>query len=191
MRCWPVTAPRERRRNGPRSRRPKTSPNAISDAAAERIVRLRKELSGRGRDAGPHTIAWHLRHHHRITVSAATAGRYLTRAGLVVPEPKKRPKSSYIRFQAEQPNECWQADFTHYPLAGSTDTEILTWLDDHSRYALRVSAHRTVTGPVVPAAFRAACARYGVPAPDADRHSRWVMSSVCRALSGRRCEAFR
>jgi transposase InsO family protein len=148
----------------PRSRRPKTSPNAISEAAAELIVRLRKELSGQGLDAGPHTIAWHLRHHHRITVSAATVSRYLTRAGLVVPEPKKRPKSSYIRFQAEQPNECWQADFTHYPLADSTDTEILTWLDDHSRYALRVSAHRTVTGPVVLAAFRAACARYGVPA---------------------------
>jgi transposase InsO family protein len=148
----------------PRSRRPKTSPNAISDAAAELIVRLRKELSGQGLDAGPHTIAWHLRHHHRITVSAATVSRYLNRAGLVVPEPKKRPKSSYIRFQAEQPNECWQADFTHYPLADSTDTEILTWLDDHSRYALRVSAHRTVTGPVVLAAFRAACARYGVPA---------------------------
>ena len=148
----------------PRSRRPKTSPNAISDAAAELIVRLRKELSGQGLDAGPHTIAWHLRHHHRITVSAATVSRYLTRAALVVPEPKKRPKSSCIRFAAEQPNECWQADFTHYPLADSTDTEILTWLDDHSRYALRVSAHRTVTGPAVLAAFRAACARYGVPA---------------------------
>jgi hypothetical protein len=37
------------------------------------------------------------------------------------------------------PNECWQSGFTHYPLAGGTDTEILTWLDDHSRYALSVT----------------------------------------------------
>jgi transposase InsO family protein len=62
------------------------------------------------------------------------------------------------------PNECWQSDFTRYPLADGTGTEILTWLDDHSRYALPVTAHARVTGPVVLAAFRAACARHGVPA---------------------------
>jgi hypothetical protein len=32
--------------------------------------------------------------------------------------------------------------FTCYPLADGTDTEVLTWLDDHSRYALRITAHR-------------------------------------------------
>jgi transposase InsO family protein len=115
-------------------------------------------------DAGPHTICWHLEHHHQITVSAATVSRYLTRAGLVVPEPRKRPKSSYLRFAADQPNECWQSDFTHWPLADGSDTEILTWLDDHSRYALRVTAHQPVTGPIVLEAFRASCATYGVPA---------------------------
>ena len=36
----------------PRSRRPKTSPAAISDQAAELIVRLRKDLAGQGLDAG-------------------------------------------------------------------------------------------------------------------------------------------
>ncbi|MGE5137431.1 MAG: DDE-type integrase/transposase/recombinase [Gemmatimonadota bacterium] len=82
----------------------------------------------------------------------------------MVPEPSKRPKSSYIRFAAEQPNECWQADFTHYPLAGGTGTEILSWLDDHSRYALSVSAHTRVTGPIVVAVFRTAVAAHGAPA---------------------------
>jgi len=148
----------------PRSRRPKTSPAAISDATVELIFRLRKELAGRGLDAGPDTICWHLRHHHQVSVAPATVSRYLMRAGLVTPEPKKRPKSSYIRFQAEQPNECWQSDFTHYPLASGTDTEILTWLDDHARYALSVTGHRAVTGPVVLAAFRAAVAAHGAPA---------------------------
>jgi transposase InsO family protein len=149
----------------PRSRRPKSSPAATSADAVALIVRLRKELSGQGLDAGPDTIAWHLEHHHQVRVSAATVARYLTRAGLVVvPEPKKRPKSSYIRFAAEQPNECWQSDFTHYPLAGGAGTEILTWLDDHSRLALRVTAWNRVTGPVVLAEFRAAVAVYGAPA---------------------------
>jgi transposase InsO family protein len=115
-------------------------------------------------DAGPATIAWHLAQHHQIMVSAATVARYLARAGLVVPEPSKRPKSSYIRFAAEQPSECWQAGFTRYPLAGGTGTEILTWLDDHSRYALRVTARTRVTGPIVVTAFRAAVAAHGAPA---------------------------
>jgi hypothetical protein len=54
------------------------------------------------------------------------------RPGPGIPDPSKQPKSSYIRFAAEQPNECWQSAFTPYPLADRTDTEILTWLDDHS-----------------------------------------------------------
>ena len=148
----------------PRSRRPKTSPTAISDDAADLIIRLRKELSGQGLDAGPQTIAWHLQHHHQVKVSAATVSRYLSRAGLVTPNPAKRPKSSYIRFAADMPNECWQSDFTHYPLADGTDTEILTWLDDHSRYALSLTAHHRVTGPAVLLAFRAACEQHGTPA---------------------------
>jgi leucine-zipper of insertion element IS481 len=40
----------------PRSRRPKTSPTAISQDTAELITRLRKELAGQGLDAGPQTI---------------------------------------------------------------------------------------------------------------------------------------
>ena len=83
---------------------------------------------------------------------------------LVTPDPAKRPKSSYLRFAAELPNECWQADFTHYPLANGTDSEVLTWLDDHSRYALRITAHRRVSGPIVVTQFRAAAAEHGIPA---------------------------
>src|SRR5215831_10579565 len=77
----------------PRSRRPKTSPSAIGDATVALIIELRKELSGQGLDAGPDTIAWHLAHHHQLQVSPATISRYLARAGLVTPQPSKRPKS--------------------------------------------------------------------------------------------------
>jgi transposase InsO family protein len=148
----------------PRSRRPKTSPTAISDRTVDLIVRLRKELTGQGLDAGPDTISWHLTQHHDVTVSAATISRYLTKAGLVSPQPKKRPKSSYVRFQAAMPNETWQSDFTHYRLADDTDVEILTWLDDCTRYAIRVTAHRRVTTPIVLAQFRNAIKDAGIPA---------------------------
>jgi transposase InsO family protein len=172
----------------PRSRRPGTSPRAISADTADLIVRLRKELTDQGLDAGPVTIAWHLEHHHQARVSPATVSRHLARRGLVTPEPRKRPRSSYIRFAAEQPNECWQADFTHYPLADGAGTEILTWLDDHSRYALSVTAHHRVTGPAVVTAFQAAIAAHGAPASTlTDIQDGWCPGS--RVLSGRRCEA--
>jgi len=152
----------------PRSRRPHTSPTAIAATTVQLIVELREKLTAAGLDAGPDTIAWHLARHHGVVVSVATISRYLTRTGLVRPQPKKKPKSSYIRFQAPLPNETWQSDFTHYPL---TDTaafphgaEILTWLDDCTRYALHVSAHQRVTGPAVLVTFRQAAGQHGIPA---------------------------
>ena len=148
----------------PRSRRPHTSPNATPTATIELITDTRLKLTAQGLDAGPDTIAWHLQHHHHIAVSVSTIARTLTRHQLITPEPAKRPKSSYIRFQAEQPNETWQSDFTHYPLATAVDVEILTWLDDHSRTALSVTAHLRVTGRIVRDTFRATTAEHGIPA---------------------------
>jgi transposase InsO family protein len=153
----------------PRSRRPKTSPTAIPAATVALIVELRQQLTTAGLDAGPDTITWHLAHHHGTTVSASTISRYLTRAGLVTPAPTKRPKASYVRFAATIPNQTWQSDFTHYRLTQPNgtpgpDAEILTWLDDCTRYALSVTAHAPVTGPIVLAAFRTAATRHGTPA---------------------------
>lgn len=148
----------------PRSRRPKTSPTAISPDVVELIVALRLDLSGKGLDAGPDTIAWHLTQHHDAVVSPATISRTLIRAGLVEPEPKKRPKSSYVRFEASMPNETWQSDFTHYRLGGGTSVEILTWLDDCTRKAIRVTAHRAVTAIIVRDTFREAVKTAGIPA---------------------------
>ena len=98
-------------------------------------------------------------------MSRATIYRTLRRAGLVKPEPAKRPRSSYIRFQADQPNETWQADFTHWRLADGTDVEILCWIDDHSRYAISVTAHRRVTGPIVVDTFTNALEDHGCRPP--------------------------
>jgi hypothetical protein len=97
-------------------------------------------------------------------VSVNSIHRHLHAAGLITPTPQKRPKSSYIRFAAEQPNERWQADFTHWWLADRTHVEILDWLDDHARYAISVTAHRRVTGPIVLETFREAVDIHGIPA---------------------------
>ena len=109
-----------------------------------------------------------------MTVSTSTAHRHLRTIGAVTPEPKKRPKSSYIRFEADQPNETWQSDFTHFRLGTGIDVEIITWLDDHSRFALSSTAHLRVTGLIVLTTFRAACTEHGKPASTlTDIHSEW------------------
>jgi len=61
------------------------------------------------------------------------------------------------------PNQTWQSDFTHYRLTKAdgrpgADCEILTWLDDCSRFALSVTAHHRVTGALVVSTFREALA---------------------------------
>jgi hypothetical protein len=70
------------------------------------------------------------------------------------------------------PNETWQSDFTHYRLTSpdpdigkpGADAEIISWLDDCTRYALHVSAHPRISTPIVVATFREAVARHGIPA---------------------------
>ncbi len=153
----------------PRSRRPNTSPAATPTETVELILRIRTELTAAGHDAGADTIGWHLKHHHQLTVSRATIHRILTRNNALTPDPSKRPKSSYTRFQAEQPNQTWQSDFTHYRLTNpdglpGADIEIITWLDDHSRYALHITAHPRITAPIVLHTFRKAVAQHGIPA---------------------------
>jgi len=152
----------------PRSRRPRSSPGATAAETVDLVLRLRKQLLEAGHDAGAETLGWHLAHHHAITLSRATIHRILTRHGAVTPEPKKRPKSSYIRFEAAMPNQTWQSDFTHYPLTDTTTfpkgVEIITWLDDCTRYALHVSAHRAITTPIVKATFRETAGQHGIPA---------------------------
>ncbi len=147
----------------PRSRRPRTSPTAVPPRVVDAVLAERDRLTRAGHDAGPETITWHLSQ-DGIEVSRASAARILSRHGRVVPQPKKKPRSAYIRFQADQPNETWQSDFTHVPLASGAGVEVITWLDDHSRFVLHSSAHRAVTGRIVLESFRAAVAEYGCPA---------------------------
>jgi transposase InsO family protein len=148
----------------PRSRRPRSNRAATSQAVQERIIELRLALIKDGLDAGPVTIAWHLQAEGHRAPSTSTIRRILHTAGLITPEPRKRPRSSYRRFAAAQPNECWQSDFTHWRLADGTDIEILNWLDDHSRLLLSATALHRVTGDDVVDSFSTNINNYGLPA---------------------------
>jgi transposase InsO family protein len=152
----------------PQSKRPRSSPTRVPAAVEDEIVALRKELTDRGFDAGAHTIHYHLqvrrRRRRRAEPSVATIWRVLSRRGFVTPQPQKRPKSSWRRFQAELPNECWQADTTHWTLADGTDVEILNLIDDHSRLLVASRVFATAKAADVVETFHQGVSELGVPA---------------------------
>lgn len=148
----------------PRSRRPRTSPQQVPPAVEELIVELRKRLAEQGLDAGAETIGYHLGERHGGAPAVSTIWRVLARRGFVTPEPHKRPRSSYTRFAAEQPNERWQADVTHWSLADGAGVEVLNIVDDHSRLALASEVRASMRAADVVAGFHTAAAAYGFPA---------------------------
>ena len=148
----------------PRSRRPLTSPQRTAQEIEDEVVALRKELDKSGHEAGGATIAFELQQRHGTSPAVSTIWRVLSARGLVTPQPHKRPKSSYLRFAAEQPNERWQLDITHWTLCDGTDVEILNLLDDHSRVCLGSDTLQVFKARDVDDSFRKAAASYGDPA---------------------------
>jgi transposase InsO family protein len=147
----------------PRSRRPRASPQRTGQELEDEIIAIRKDLDRHGHEAGAATIAFHLGQRHGSSPAVSTIWRILVDRGFVIPQPHKRPKSSYLRFAAEQPNERWQADITHWRLADGTDVEILNVLDDHSRYCLASSTLRVFKSADVDRRFRATADLHGYP----------------------------
>ena len=147
----------------PISRRPHTNPRALSNELCQEIITLRRELLAQGLDAGAASIAWHLKQKHQHCPALSTIWRILKAQGLVTPQPKKRPKAYIQRFEAVQPNETWQSDFTHWRLSDGSDVEIINWLDDHSRLLLSCTVFESITGKIVIDTFNDARSQYGTP----------------------------
>ncbi|HVD03849.1 MAG TPA: IS481 family transposase, partial [Candidatus Dormibacteraeota bacterium] len=148
----------------PRSRRPASCPHAVASDVQMAILELRQQLASAGYDSGPHTIAHHLRLQQVEVPSVATIWRILKRQGLITPQPHKRPRCSFVRFEAALPNEMWQSDFTHWQLADGSGVEILNYLDDHSRLILACTVFTTVKGADVVESFHLAGTTHGYPA---------------------------
>ena len=147
----------------PRSRRPRSNPRHIGADVEDAIVGLRKQLIEAGHDAGAETIAWHLRERGLPAPAVATIWRVLSRRGFVLPQPHKRPRSSWRRFVADLPNEVWQVDITHWLLANGREVEILNIEDDHSRLLVGSTARTVFKAGDIVTDLHAAIARYGRP----------------------------
>ncbi|MBA3432155.1 MAG: DDE-type integrase/transposase/recombinase [Actinobacteria bacterium] len=148
----------------PRSKAATKVANRSSVEIEDRVVRIRKELSEEGFDAGAQTIHYHLALTDPSPPSVSTIWRILKRRGFVTPQPHKRPKSSYIRFEAQLPNETWQSDVTFFELKGGAEVEILNFLDDFSRVCVASKVLSVTSAPDVVETLYEAGGAWGLPA---------------------------
>jgi len=147
----------------PRSRRPHSCAHQVDPQTEALILRLRDGLTAGGLDAGARTIAHHLIPLVGQVPSIPTIWRILSRQGRVKPQPHKRPKSSFIRFEAALPNQLWQGDITLWALADGTEVEILNLIDDHSRLLVASDARLRFKAADVLHSFVAAGQTWGLP----------------------------
>jgi len=147
-----------------KSKAPLANKRSMSLELEDLIVTTRKELVDLGSDAGASTIHWHLTQRGVTLPSVSSVYRLLKRRGFVTPEPRKRPRTSFIRFEATLPNECWQSDMTHWQLSGGQGVEILTFIDDYSRRVLACEAVKVARARDVRRIFAECCREFDPPA---------------------------
>jgi transposase InsO family protein len=127
------------------------------------VLGTRAELEQAGFDHGPLSVIAKLARQGFDPPSRATVARIFSRAGVVVPQPRKKPRSAYLRFVYPQPNACWQIDSTEWVLADGTKVAIFQLVDDHSRLALASSVATGETSEAAIAIVTLAIQRHGVP----------------------------
>ena len=147
------------------SSRPRSSPAATPQPMVELIVAKRHELAAAGWDHGARSIASRLRRAGVLGVpDARTVHRVLVRQGLVDPQPTKRPRASFHRFEYPKPNSCWQLDGKQWALADGTKVCLLRLVDDHSRFILGTLVARSENSADAWKLFAGCAARHGPPA---------------------------
>jgi transposase InsO family protein len=144
-----------------RSKRPESCPQQVSAQIEAVVCELRRD----------HPRWGPLRMVHELASagvspvpSRMSVYRVLVRHGLIEPQPRKRPKDSYQRWEREEPMALWQLDIMGGVfLADGTEAKIVTGVDDHSRYCVICQVVVRATGRAVCLAFAAALREFGVP----------------------------
>jgi transposase InsO family protein len=147
----------------PQKRGPRVPANLTSAAVEDDVVSWRKRLGENGLDAGARTIHWHMIENGATPPAMSTIHRVLRRRGFVTPQPQKRPRSSWTRFESSLPNETWQSDMTHWQLEDGQPVEIINYIDDYSRAVLASVAVPVATSSDVVRIFFDTAALYGLP----------------------------
>lgn len=144
-----------------RSRRPRSSPHRLPAEIEALVCELRRQHPR----WGARRLVYELdRCGVRPVPGRATVHRVLVRNGLVTPQAQQH-KRKYRRWQRDAPMQLWQLDLLGgVRLAGGREAELVTGIDDHSRFAVIAAVVAIPTGRAVAEVLVDAMRRYGVPA---------------------------
>lgn len=156
-----------------RSRRPRSSPSQTLPAMEDRILAVRSAHPSWG---GRKLHYWLCASGIADVPAPSTITAILRRHGLLIADP---PPRDFIRFEHAAPNALWQMDFMgHRPLR-SGRVHPWTLLDDHSRFALGLSACANEQQATVKVQLTAVFRRYGLPqAILTDNGSPWATAGM-------------
>ena len=143
-----------------RSHRVHCHPWRIAAEVEEAICELRRVHPG----WGPRRLVFEMDRRGYGAVARSTVYRTLVRNGLIEPTSRRRSRKDYRRRERPVPMQLWQLDVTASAfLANGTEAEIVTGLDDHSRFCVITKAVLRATARPVCQAFVGAMGVYGVP----------------------------
>lgn len=106
------------------------------------VRQFRISLAEAGYDDGPRSIKWSLVHNDypaNLIPSTSRIAQYLHDNQLTRLNPKKRPNTSYKRFQKEFANELWQLDGFGYTLPDGQTVTIIQIVDDATRFMTQLA----------------------------------------------------
>jgi transposase InsO family protein len=144
-----------------RSSRPLWCPHQMDPTVEARIVGMRREHPG----WGSRTILFWLEREGVVPVPGRTSvDRCLVRHGLIIPQPRRRKRSEYKRWERARVMELWQMDIVGgVRLADGSEAKIVSGIDDHSRFVVSARAVARATALPVCDALELALAAHGVP----------------------------
>lgn len=151
----------------PRSSAPHRPATVYDDTTASVVLKIRERLARQGWDNGPQSIWYAMLDDVSIVPpipSPSTIARILSAAGVVAKNPRKRPRSSMVRFQRAYAMELWQLDAFCYRLDASTMVTIYQLIDDATRFDVgTMCAARLENSHDALACVMKAIDTYGVP----------------------------
>lgn len=141
-----------------RSRRPLRSPRRLAEAVEARVLAVRDAHPA----WGARKIAAVLRRDGIEPPAMSTVHKVLSRYGRIAPD---RPGRSYTSFERAAPNALWQMDFKgRVRLGCGAWLHPLTVIDDHSRYAVGLTACADQQTNTVKARLETTFRHHGLPA---------------------------
>ena len=142
-----------------RSRKPHTTPTRTPEEVELLILAVRAENPG-----------WGAKTIHRVLERRGcqnlpcvkTVNNILHRYGCISPEESQK-RQPYTSFEKERCNVMWQTDFKgEFRMKDNNYCYLLTILDDHSRYSLRIAPRLSTANVVIPV-FTEVFQQYGMP----------------------------